>query len=184
MRTASHIKGISLLVASVASIALLPVLTRDVRGDVELPFSNEVFAPSGEEVLVVFAGFPGCSDTCPTTLTALDRVYRSVDSERLGVAFVNVLLHTPQQVSADYAASFNENFIGYSVADEQRAELYSRMGLMAGERIEDVASHKASIFVYQRLDERWMLASVYQKQPDHDTLVAHLRQLLSNSSRS
>ena len=184
MRVNAHITGVLLMVAAVSSIGLIPALTRDVGGSVELPFSDIEVPAQDKDVLVVFAGFPGCGNTCPTTLMFLDRAYREVNDERLGVAFLNVLLHTPSEVSRDYARGFNDEFIGYSVTPERKTALYTQMGLMADGSIESVSDHKANIFIYGREDSRWLLKSVYQKTPSHDDLVAHLRDVLRDSGRS
>ena len=184
MRAQTHIVGVLLLVAAISSVGLIPVLTRDVGGEVELPFSDGAFQVDGKDWLVVFAGFPGCGQTCPTTLMFLDRAYREVDDERLAVAFLNVLLHTPLSVSEDYAQGFNPEFIGYSVTADERYRLYEQMGLMADDSLTEVADHKANIFLYERDGGRWMLRSVYQTMPSHEKFVAHLRDVLRGSGRS
>ncbi len=184
MRPQQHIAGVLLLVAAISSIGLVPVLTRDVGTRVELPFSDSAFRAEGKEWLVVFAGFPGCGQTCPTTLMFLDRAYREVDDERLAVAFLNILLHTPSTVSEEYAQGFNPEFIGYSVTADERFQLYEQMGLMADDTLAEVADHKANIFLYQRDGSEWLLKSVYQTMPSHEELVAHLRDVLRGPGRS
>jgi cytochrome oxidase Cu insertion factor (SCO1/SenC/PrrC family) len=179
-----HICGALFFVATLSSITLLPGITRDVHAHVPLPFAGAAMNDAEHDVLVVFAGFPGCNDVCPTTLAYLDRAHRKLGDTRVGIAFLNVLIETPPQVSDAYAKSFNSAFFGYTVAPEERAAVYRQMGLQADERPERVAEHKASLFIYTRKGAGWALRRVLTTPPSMESFVAQVVDLAGDVRRS
>ena len=184
MRAYVHIGGALFFIATLSSISLLPGITRDVHAHVPLPFAEGALSDASHDVLVVFAGFPGCNDVCPTTLAYLDRADRELDDTRVGFAFLNVLIDTPTQVSDAYAKSFNPTFVGYTVARDERADVYRRMGLKTDERPELIAEHKASLFIYTRSGADWALRRVLTTPPSMESFVAQIVDLAGGARRS
>jgi len=173
MRT--HLLGASLLSLCAAFLIALPVLGRDVGHRVALPPSLGALAPPEARLLLVFAGFPGCGDTCPTTLRFLSTVYDGLPAatrSRTGVTFVNILADTPPELSTAYARSFHPEFAGFSLTAGNRRVFYEELGIRAGTRSAELAAHPGTLYLLHRDDAEgaWSLVRHYRRLPDGDRL--------------
>lgn len=178
MRKLHHLLGCTLLAGVIVTASALPLLVGEVDATVSLPFGGEAEMEAGKDVLVVFAGFPGCSDICPTTLSYLSRVHEKVDDPRLAVAFLNILFDTPEQESRDYARAFNPDFIAYSPDISAQQALYQQMGLLGSTERSEVANHSGNTFVYQRSGGQWLLQRVYAVLPQEAGMASDIQEIL------
>jgi protein SCO1 len=106
---------------------------------------------------LLFFGFTNCPDLCPTTLTLLAAMEKSMlaaaDPVRPSVVFVSVdtARDTPAQL-ARYIPNFDPDFIGVTGRDQASIEaLTARMGVAASIQLQPDGSysvdHSAAIFV-------------------------------------
>ncbi len=74
------------------------------------------------KVVVLYFGYTGCPDVCPTTLNDLRQMMAQLDdrSSQIEVAFITVDpdRDTPE-LAAEYAARFNPEFVGLSGSEEE-----------------------------------------------------------------
>jgi len=173
MRT--HLTGALLLALAVAFLLALPVLGRDAEHRVDLPHSITTLAPPQARQLLVFAGFPGCGNVCPTTLRFLGAVYDDLTPAtraRTAITFVNILADYPQDLSTAYARSFHQDFLGYSLTSSNRRVFYEQLGIRAGTSPGELAAHPGTLYLLQRDagDAPWILERHYRSLPDRDRL--------------
>lgn len=86
----------------------------------------------GNAVLVFF-GYTGCPDVCPTTMAELKTVMDKIGAQKaqnVKVLFVTVdpKRDTPQRVQ-EYANHFNKDFIGLSGTESQLAQTWNAYGI-------------------------------------------------------
>jgi len=62
------------------------------------------------KINLVYFGFAGCSKACPIALSALDYIYKEVNSDKLVVAFFNIDPSLDQKFTEQYVAQFNLKF--------------------------------------------------------------------------
>lgn len=123
--------GILVLIALVATLSFLFAKPPSFRGtlygepfppaaDFELTRAGgESFRMSEQRgrIVLLFFGYTSCPDVCPTTMAEMAQVMRELgaDSKNVQVVFVSVdpKRDTPEKVG-EYAAHFNETFIGLS----------------------------------------------------------------------
>jgi protein SCO1/2 len=145
------------------------------------PVSLDQFA--GRYVILYF-GYTGCPDVCPTTLAALREALSRLgaDANQFQVIFISVdpARDTPEAASA-YAARFAPDFLGLSGSAEQVAAVVKGFGIFAQTNPPDpqtgfyTVDHTATTMVLNRQGEL-TLTWPYGLQPNQ--LEADMRILL------
>ena len=74
------------------------------------------------KVVLLFFGYTGCPDVCPTTLSEYKQIYQDLGEQARDVAFVFVTVDpdrdTPEKI-AEYVGRFHPDFVGLSGTEEQ-----------------------------------------------------------------
>ncbi|WP_455476678.1 SCO family protein [Bartonella sp. B41] len=105
----------------------------------------------------VFFGFTMCPESCPTTLTNLDRWLTELgsDADKLGAWFITVdpERDTPE-VLHDYLSNFNKNIVGISGDPEKVHKMVSSFDIIA-EKVPGTGdnytyNHTAAIFLLKK----------------------------------
>lgn len=136
-----------------------------------------------DRVTVVFFGFAGCPDVCPTTLLRLRETRRSmgVDGERVQVVLVSV---DPERDSADrlrsYVRTFDPSFVALRPEPAELAKVLKAFHAIAvkvpvaGTAADYSIDHSAVLYVYDRANRLRLIAQPDFRQQD---LAADLTRL-------
>ncbi|MBA9083113.1 MULTISPECIES: SCO family protein [Bartonella] len=139
----------------------------------------------------IFFGFTMCPESCPTTLTDLDRWLTEIgpNADKLGIWFVTVdpERDTPE-VLRDYLSNFTNNIIGISGDPEKVHKMVSSFNIVAekvpGTNGNYTYDHTAAIFL---LKKGGKLAGIIpynteenENQLKDDIAIKRLKKLISN----
>lgn len=162
----THAAGITLIILAFASLAAMSALPGSSEKKYQLPFLPD----SGKTAHLVFAGFPGCGNICPTSMSLLKRVYSDIadDAKFLppDVTFVNVELSTPLSVSMQYAQSWHKDFRGYSIHKDEANTVYKELAVQSYSTSKESSAHQGYIYLFNRDNEAWKLVQAYAKPPE------------------
>lgn len=174
-----HVVGIGLIVLMIGGVATLLGTPLNVKANLPLPFIDQKIPKKSYRALLLFAGFPGCSDICPTTLQAFDHIYREIGEDNLLVVFVNILLGLSEEESMAYAKSFNPHFRGFNVSENSRKALYSKLGLYSSYSRDEVNNHTGNVFLFRRNGNDWTLHGIYPDASDLRALKIQITNLIT-----
>ena len=178
MNLRHHILGVSALLAAGAILFGLPLVSADVQRDTPAPLTAWLPDASGQNTLLLFAGFPGCQGACPTTLRQLatlkSRADEQFDSSRLSVVFLNLHLDTGRAGATAYAQSFHPAFAGIAASDTSAPELQRLIAQTGSNALSDLLRHRTNVYLYRPIDGQWTLARVFLTLPDAATLLDDL----------
>ena len=178
MNLRHHILGIAALLAASAILLGLPLVSADVRRDTPAPLANWLPDVHTQDVLLLFAGFPGCQGACPTTLRQLATLKSHADqrndTRRLGVVFLNLHLDTGRAGATAYAQSFHPAFIGVAASDASAPQLQRLIAQTGSNTLSDLLRHRANVYLYHPVDGQWTLARVFPTLPDAAALLDDL----------
>lgn len=188
MTAREHTIGTLCLTAAAALLTLLPWVAADTRGQTAAPLQSELTAVGDADLLLFFAGFPGCQGACPLAMQQLAAVQRQADSRfgqgRIAVAFLNLHFDTGPAGTRAYAQSFHPDFIGVSAGASDQPQLRKLIAQTGSSDIRALTRHKANVYVYQNTTEGWTLSEVYTRLPSPEAVVGQLAQLLTYSGNT
>ncbi|ENN93847.1 SCO family protein [Bartonella bovis] len=182
------------------AIFLAGVFTYDAWKNKPLGDDFTLIASTGQTVTeadirskpsAIFFGFTMCPESCPTTLTDLDRWLTEIgpNADKLGIWFVTVdpERDTPE-VLRDYLSNFTNNIIGISGDPEKVHKMVSSFNIVAekvpGTNGNYIYDHTAAIFL---LKKGGKLAGIIpyntaenENQLKDDIAIKRLKKLISN----
>ena len=167
-----HIWGLFLLCLLIGFVLVIPLIPLSVEKKIPEPvfakldptqLSANQLSP---EHALVFFGFRGCSDICPTTLMVLADL---LNNEPLPVNWPQVIFvdvgKDSNAVMADrYAKQFHKNFIGVYPSAAELATLSGLFGLNIRE-VGNQIIHQGRTYLLQKRDNNWWLTTSYN--PDN-----------------
>lgn len=169
MTARHHITGFALVLSALATLALIPLVSADVRAHVPLPFDAALESRQDHEVMLLFAGFPGCAGVCPTTMSQLAATKREADkrfgAQFLSVAFVNLHFDATDAASARYATAFHPDFIGLSTPAALGGKLKRALGQSGSTNVVDLQRHRGNVYLYTRSETQWRMKKVFSQLP-------------------
>ncbi len=138
------------------------------------------------KVVTVFFGYTQCPDVCPTTLTTMSEVMRSLgpDAERVQVLFVTVdPERDTQALLANYVPAFDPRFLGLRGSLDETAAVakdfrtfYQKSGDTSGPNY--TIDHAAGTYIFDPQGR----ARLYVKHGETaENIVADIRVLLAGS---
>jgi len=174
-----HVLGCALLVAAFGLLAVGAVVPSTSLGNVPLPLDQTLVASKDNQVLVLFAGYPGCSEVCPTAMRKLAVAHQgTTQAAAIGVTFVNLQLDASDSDSLAYAQSFAPEFKGYSLKSAQQQEMYAALAIDGSNDVRELERHRGYVYVFARRIGGWQLEKVYARLPAPQALARQLDQLL------
>ncbi len=176
MTRAHHAGGVLLLAASLLCLSLLPYLPTRAAHSTVLPFLQD----REGEVVLAYAGFAGCGDTCPrglATLAAAYDLHTVSGSASLDLLFINVQRHAPAESTRAFAQAFHERFQVYTIGNDVAEYVYDELSLRSFDDNGRAAYHSDYVYVFTRHADSWRIERVYRQFPTIERLVADLRQL-------
>lgn len=153
----------TVLVVVIFATALMPA---SVNKDVDMPELDY-----GSPYVIVFFGFPSCSDACPATLSYLSRMTYDWEHDTVAmppVLFVNIDEDSTSYASMEYARMYNPNFIGYMPSKEEFSRFKDQFGLNIHKLKNDI-SHMARSYLVQQTQDGWTIIKAYN--PSEFTLA-------------
>lgn len=173
-----HLTGFALVISAITTLALIPLVSADVRAHVPLPYKAAREAGQDHHVMLLFAGFPGCTGVCPTTMGQLAATKREVDqrygAQFLSVAFVNLHFDATDAASTRYATAFHPDFIGFSTPSALGGELKRALGQTGSSNIADLQHHRGNVYLYTRHEQEWQMKKVFSHLPSPAQLAEQL----------
>ena len=137
------------------------------------------------DLTLLFFGYAGCPDVCPTTLAVWNQVYESLGDEAGRVRFILVTVDperdTPERMK-QYLAVFNPDFIGLTGTPDELETIYETYGIYREKDTESetaagyLVSHTGSAYV---LDARLQRILLHRFGTPAEDIVHDLRQLLN-----
>ena len=172
-----HLVGVLLLLFALSTLGLMTLLPSSSKADIDLPFLNT----TQKSLVLAFAGFPGCSTTCPISLNVLGDVYRNFNSEgngmKMGITFINIKLDTPHDITDSYAKSYHREFSSYSVNSKEAYGIYKALSLQTFKNAKDSTHHTGYIYMFVKELDRWRIQHVYRQIPSSVEIISDLNKL-------
>ncbi len=155
-----------LLAASVALFVAIPFFPMETNRKVDVPFLDTV---DGRYMLLFF-GFPGCSQVCPMVLGDLNAIYTDYGARykksALRVVFVNLMLEMDPDVADIYSKAFNQDFRGFHPTEKQLEKFKRTFGLLFSQADETgQMSHQGFTYLLRKEAGAWRLVKVMLKFP-------------------
>jgi cytochrome oxidase Cu insertion factor (SCO1/SenC/PrrC family) len=165
-----HFAGSLLLFGALGVMLLLPFLPARSAATLGLDALDQF----EEDIVVAFAGYPGCSTVCPTTLATMARARDQLQQPDIGLAFINIDRYARPAQSVAYAQAFHADFRAITVADTSAQSLMSELGLTTFDDTSSQPAHPGYLFVLTRTASDWRIAELYRRLPNDQTLTRDL----------
>lgn len=168
-----HVAGGTLLALAFSLLLAIPLLPSRGASGLELPFLKDESPP----IMMAFAGYPGCAETCPVSLNLMANAWQAIGSpEAVGLQFINIDPHTADSDTRAFAQAFHPSFRSFSVTLDNAEQLRKKLAVRS---LNDTAAgHNGLIFLFRR-DGRseWRIERLYSTIPTQEKLTADLWQL-------
>jgi len=150
--------GVSLWLVLIAFIVSIPLVPMSIDKAMSVSFLDT----SGSDSALVFFGFRGCSDLCPTTLVKLRELTNLQDNiaRRPQVIFVDIDAHSDISQASTYARQFHPSFIGLHFNAVQLAKISYQFGLNIKVN-NDQIYHLGKTYLLRRELGDWRLVKAY-----------------------
>lgn len=173
---AHHVGGTLLVILTLVSLSLVPYLPTRAAHETALPFLDG----RDSTIVLAYAGFPGCGNTCPRGLASLAKVYDrhiSTGGAPLDLLFINVQQNSPAPVAHAFAQAFHEKFDVYTIRGRDADDVYRKLALRSYDDVGGAAYHSDAVYVFTQHSGSWRIEKVYRRFPSIDRLAADLAQL-------
>jgi len=157
-KNSKKILGLSLWLVLIVFIVSIPLVPMSIDKGVSVPFLDT----RGSSSALVFFGFRGCSDICPTTLIKLRELtnLQKNTAERTQVFFVDIDAHSDAEQASSYASQFHLSFVGLHFDPLQLSKISYQFGLNIKVNNEQIY-HSGKTYLLRRVDDDWRLLKSY-----------------------
>lgn len=189
--------GSTLLISSMAVLAdsstvdaVLPtpkmIQPFNLQGTQGQPFTQESL--KGHWTFMFF-GFTRCASICPTSMAALNQMYKKLQQDKVQslpqVVFVSVDPERDDKKQVNqYVKTFNKNFVGATGSAEQVSQLTTQLGIMFMKVNQDTKmkknyqiDHSGSILL---TDPKGELYAIFTMPHDSAKIANDFEQILKN----
>ncbi|MEL6302075.1 MAG: SCO family protein [Pseudomonadota bacterium] len=174
-----HAVGVAMLLLTAGSLALIPLLPAKSETTLDLPFLSDIDA----DVVIVFAGFPGCNTSCPTALRAMATVYEQSSSPNTQLVFINIERDARDDLTTQYARAYHQSFAGVTLT-RSTASLFAReLGLRSFDSTRAALAHSNNIFVLRRESDGWHIAEVLRSSLQTQPLITSISRQISYANQ-
>lgn len=156
-----------------------PLEGKKVRNTFFLPDSNH-------EMEIVFFGYVGCPEVCPTALAQMSKVLEAVNTDgevAVGAVFVDINAGSRHQHPAQrYAQQFSPGIQGVSVSPDELKRLSEefRLRFTQSDAGGGEIFHTDHFFLLKRHEEGWKIVRVLANQTD----AAMMAEIITRQVRS
>ena len=139
-------------------IALIPWIPFSVDKKVNAAFLENITPKKA----IVFFGFQGCDNTCPTTLMLLANLVESDKglAELAQIIFIDVDVNSSSEAADRFAKMFHASFIGYHPTKNEIDILIAEFGLNVKQKGTQI-SHQGRTYQLEKKSGQWWLTKVY-----------------------
>jgi len=157
-KNSKRVLGISLWLVLIAFIVSVPLVPMSIDKGLSAPFLDS----SGSSSALVFFGFRGCSDICPTTMVKLRELANLQKSAavRTQVFFVDIDAHSDTEQASNYASQFHPSFVGLHFEPLQLSKISYQFGLNIKANNAKIY-HLGKTYLLRRVDGDWRLLKSY-----------------------
>jgi len=153
-------------------IVVLPTFfTKDIgRVAMHQEINLPLLLNTKEDIQIVFFGYSGCVDICMPRISAINKIYSSLDAKtkkRVAVAFLDVSSPLNINLPSDFAKSFNEEFEGIYL-DKSRVRGYTKefnvhfsKSLMDDEEY----NHTTNLYIIKKAEGKKKIRYIYSAFP-------------------
>ena len=143
------------LLGTIVAITTLPITTNKAVDIDFLPAKDDTKA-------LIFFGFNGCSDVCPTTLAILrDLLLLEEDqSQWPQLLFIDIDQTSSSQNANDYAQQFHPHIKGYQPSQGEFASLVRQFGLTIEQKDKRI-DHLGRLYLLHKKSQSWFLVKTY-----------------------
>ena len=173
---AQHVGGVLLIAVALMFLAIVPLLPTRAAQPGSLPFLQD----QDEAIVLAYAGFPGCGDTCPRGLAALasaHSIHEAAGGASTSLLFINVQRNTPEGLSEAFARAFHDEFRAYDVGASDAEALYDTLALRTFNDAGQAAYHSNFVYLFAKRKTGWQIEKVYRRFPSIERMAADLQQL-------
>lgn len=157
-----HLLGIALLLLSFSWLFVLPWLPLKVHKNIHA----ELLPHNHGDYALVFFGFPGCTDICPSSLQAMadiqQRYQHIAPSTTVDLVFVNLMAALPHSSAFAYAQKIHPNFIVYPHSADHLEPLIKQFGAQLQGNEANIWQHSGYIYLLKNVSETWQIHYIYR----------------------
>jgi len=156
--TSKWLMGMGLWLILIAFIFSIPFIPSNPNKDLDVTFLDN----HGNKNALVFFGFRGCSDICPTTLSVLSQLLNSQQNPSLWpqVVFVDIDATSNSAQASDYAKQYHPSFVGLHIPEEKISKISSQFGLNIKQQDNQIL-HIGKTYLLRRETDIWTLVKTY-----------------------
>ncbi len=175
-----HVLGSLLLIVALSVLGLVPLLPARGASGLDAPFLND----AQRDIVVAFAGFPGCGTVCPTSLALMANAYRGLElpqNRRPELLFINIQRDFDQDATDIYARAFHPDFGSHAVTSGDANTIYQSLSLTSYADVTSSTAHSGYIYIFVRDSFGWRIEDVYRTTPSERHLRDRLQRLAQRS---
>ncbi|MEJ2045841.1 MAG: SCO family protein [Reinekea sp.] len=150
--------GVFLFLLAISLTFIIPTISLSINKPVDVPFLADTDAKNA----LVFFGFPGCGDICPTSLLTLRDVSFATSANHisLAVVFVDIDRNSSSAQADNYAKQFHPEFIGVKPSSTEMQQFNADFGLNF-QQVGDKIEHRGRTYLLRKLEQQWYLVKSY-----------------------
>ena len=172
-----NVLGFCLLLIALLTLGALPFLPARGASGLNLPFLDA----ADRDVVVAFAGYPGCSTVCPTSLALMADAHRRLEvpqGRKPELLFINVQRDSRHDSTMAYARAFHQDFRGHTVTSRDADVIYRSLALASyADDDASAGAHSGFIYIFVRDTAGWRIEHVYRSLPGAARLSERLERL-------
>lgn len=130
------------------------------------------------ELLLAYAGFAGCSTSCPVALVNLARTYEQLPPQATKVVFINVERDASVSLARVYARAFHPDFHAKTLDHTEAALFYRELGIRAYDSVRQALAHRNLIYVLRRQADAWSIVDLIDGSEPPPSLLKRIQQHL------
>ncbi|MGF1695151.1 SCO family protein [Vibrio lamellibrachiae] len=150
------IVGGGLFLALVSFVFALPFIPQSTIKIIKPSFLESIETQHA----LVFFGFQGCSDACPTALAELSHLKNLQGSTDPQLIFVDIDANSNQQRAEAFAKTFHHSFIAYHLDNETQSDIDNLFGLKHNQTGTQI-THQGKTYLLTKKNQEWLVSKVY-----------------------
>ncbi|MGF1719070.1 SCO family protein [Vibrio kyushuensis] len=148
--------GSLLFLALVSFVFALPFIPQSTSKLIKPSFLESIETQHA----LVFFGFQGCSDACPTALAKLSHLKNTQGSTDAQLVFVDIDTNSSQQRAEAFAKTFHHSFIAYHLDNETQSGIDNLFGLKHDQTGAQI-THQGKTYLLTKKNQEWLVSKVY-----------------------
>ena len=147
--------GILFVFSPLVLLALIPSFTMKSQKELNLPLSSD------KGKILLYFGYPGCSETCPGVLTELSTLFESPSMDGIEFQFINILRSSNSKTVDSYAKAYDQEFKGIKLKGKMEEDLFRTFNIEPMEKFSPDFQHKNYLFLLSKKGSSWVLEQAF-----------------------